>query len=424
MLENYEQPLLGACLTNHTALLVASSRLNYDDFQSLEHQVIWQTMQDYLADADNFDQTDLLMRVANKAANSGYIASLLSGHYSVSNLETYINNVLNASIMMQLSNVLVEYNSVINEKNPDDIATDKIAELQTKLLQLSTKATRKDKETDIYSIMKSLNEQMTEIEINPEAMYIPCGFEALDELIDGYRPGTFNVIGARPGVGKTALGLNITQNMVFNLKQKGLFISLEMSANDVLSRLISSFSSIPYKNILNAQLNDYEADRFAKCTKVFKEHSHLLNIVDENCDTIETLKLLVAKQMQLAPVRFVVVDYLGLLKSKTKTNSKYEEVSYISRELKMMAMQHKIVVICLAQLNRGSNQRMDNKVYMSDLRDSGSIEQDADTVLLIQKDKQEFVTNFNLAKNRRGETGEFELLFKGQYVKFVQEVSG
>lgn len=265
---------------------------------------------------------------------------------------------------------------------------------------------------------------------------IPTGFASLDAKIDGFRKTELVIIGARPGVGKTVLGVNIAYNMAKD-KKNVLFCSLEMGKVELHERLLKSITKI--NNYKNMSQEDFE--KIIKTSNAIKERLPL-TIYDKPGMTIENI-IYKAKQ---GKYDVIVVDHLSILRSVQKFKSRYEEVSYLSSRLKVLARETNSPVICLCQLNRALEGREIKAPNMSDLRDSGSIEQDADLIFFIYrpeyhlKDKEPDDKDSDayykweeemqkvrgkacliLAKNRRGYTGRFNLRFDGANYTFYEE---
>lgn len=265
---------------------------------------------------------------------------------------------------------------------------------------------------------------------------IPTGFAAVDAKIDGFRKTELIIIGARPGVGKTVLGVNIAYNMAKD-KKNVLFCSLEMGKVELHERLLKSITKI--NNYKNMSQEDFE--KIIKTSNAIKERLPL-TIYDKPGMTIENI-IYKAKQ---GKYDVIVVDHLSILRSVQKFKSRYEEVSYLSSRLKVLARETNSPVICLCQLSRALEGREIKAPNMSDLRDSGSIEQDADLIFFIYrpeyhlKDKEPDDKDSDayykweeemqkvrgkacliLAKNRRGYTGRFNLRFDGANYTFYEE---
>lgn len=246
--------------------------------------------------------------------------------------------------------------------------------------------------------------------------YLSSPWKVLDAAIQGFRPGAMYVIGARPGVGKTVVGLQIA----YHLSHQGAvsFHSLEMSKAELLNRLYAMTSSVYLGNIEKGRLNDYDWKALAEAKNELAASN--LVVIDKGGQTINDIRAHARTLQQNGGLKAIVVDYLGLIRDTIPGRKRYEAVSEFSVALKTMARDFEVPVIALAQLNRQSEGRLDKMPQLSDLRDSGAIEQDADVVMLLsrhrrEKDREFEMTGFTIdvAKNRHGITGELDLVFNG-----------
>ena len=240
--------------------------------------------------------------------------------------------------------------------------------------------------------------------------FVPSGFHSLDSILGGgFLRGGLYIIGARPAVGKTTLAINIADQISGNV----LFASLEMSEESVTAKQFSRRTGIPASQILTGEGGDELWEKIAMATGAVETSGVYLN---SRYDLTPAQLRLLAQD--IPDLRAVIVDYLGLILPATPCASTYERVSAVSRELKRMALQLNVPVICLAQLSRGVESRDDKRPRLSDLRDSGAIEQDADSVMFLYRDDYytgnadggPSVVELDVAKNRHGSTGKIELL--------------
>lgn len=252
--------------------------------------------------------------------------------------------------------------------------------------------------------------------LNQPRTYMLSPWKLLNSAIQGFRPGAMYVIGARPGVGKTVVGLQIA----YYLSHRGpvSFHSLEMSKTELMNRLYSMTSSVYLGNIEKGKLSDYDWKRLAEAKDELACSN--LAIIDKGGQTINDIRAHARTLQQNGGLNAIVVDYLGLIRDTVPGRKRYEAVTEYSVALKTMAREFEVPVIALAQLNRNSEGRLDKTPQLSDLRDSGAIEQDADVVMLLsryqrQSDRDFEMTGFTIdvAKNRHGITGEIDLLFNG-----------
>lgn len=246
--------------------------------------------------------------------------------------------------------------------------------------------------------------------------YMPSPWKLLNNAIQGFRPGALYVIGARPGIGKTVVGLQLA----YHLSKLGpvSFHSLEMSKDELLNRIYAMTASVYLGNIDKGKLSEYDWKALAEAKEEIATSN--LVVIDKSGQTINDIRGH-ARTLQLnGGLKAIVVDYLGLIRDTIPNRKRYEAVSEFSVALKNMARDFEVPVIALAQLNRQSEGRTDKTPMLSDLRDSGAIEQDADVVMLLhrhklQNDREWERSGFviDVAKNRHGVTGELDLIFNG-----------
>lgn len=265
---------------------------------------------------------------------------------------------------------------------------------------------------------------------------VPTGIADIDAMTGGFTGGQLVIIGARPGVGKSALVINMAMNAAIK-GFSGLIISREMNSDEILTRMVARISGVDSMNISRRNLQAEDFERMGQC---YEEISKLRLEINTRADSPMQIRRAATAMRNHGGLDFIVVDYLGLLRSDTDTRSRYEAVSDISRALKTMAMDLDIPVIALAQLNRSSEVSEYGKVSsrmptLADFRDSGSIEQDANICMLLWcppdknndtadawemcKTKGCALVQVNLAKNRQGRTGVFNLAFDKSHMRFV-----
>ncbi len=267
---------------------------------------------------------------------------------------------------------------------------------------------------------------------SPESEYykgIPTGIGALDSTITGLNRSDLIILAARPGMGKTSFALNIARHVSVKCKRRVAFFSLEMSKEQLASRLLSTEGLIPGTKLRTGKLSDEEWGRLIEAGDVLNKADMY---VDDNSNiSVPEIK---AKLRRLKSVDLVIIDYLQLMKPSRPINNHVQEVSEITRNLKILAKEFHVPVITLSQLSRASEQRAEHKPQLSDLRDSGSIEQDADIVLFLYRedyyrDKGDQTPSETansgeciIAKNRHGETRSVPLHWQGEFMRFTSEV--
>jgi replicative DNA helicase len=254
---------------------------------------------------------------------------------------------------------------------------------------------------------------------------IKTGFKTIDNRLNGFKDGDLIVVAGRPGMGKTTWALNIATNNILNGKTVLVF-SLEMTNEQLIKKIISSESGLSMKSLLTGNLTASEWNKFNSIEETLSASS--LYVYDKSPITIETLVNKTKAIQSIKDIDLIVVDYLQLLmtsnKAPSNSDSRAASMTYISNLLKGLAKDVGCPVISLSQLNRGVEARVDKRPVLSDLRDSGSIEQDADMVIMLYREEYYDSLNTGLAevivrKNRLGETGDFNLAFDGATSKFL-----
>ena len=259
---------------------------------------------------------------------------------------------------------------------------------------------------------------------------IESGFIDLDKKISGLNPSSLIILAARPAMGKSAFVLNIAEYVAMHDKVPVMIFSLEMSKEEIANRMLASESEVDSMKIKNG--NDLTSEDWLKLGQASGRLSDIPLYIDDTPGlTSAELRAKCRKAKLEKNIGLVIIDYLQLMESKTKSPSRQQEISEISRSLKILAKELQIPVIALSQLSRATESRTDHKPMLSDLRESGAIEQDADIVMFIHREdyynpetEKKNIAEIIIAKNRSGETGTVELAWLGQYTKFANLYRG
>jgi replicative DNA helicase len=253
---------------------------------------------------------------------------------------------------------------------------------------------------------------------------VPTGFADLDKLTNGLHPGQMIVVAARPAIGKSTLGIDIARSASIKHGLTSAIFSLEMSRNEIAMRLLSAEASIALNHLRSGTMSDADWQKLARKMSAVSEAP--LFIDDSPNMTMMEIRAKCRRLKQRHDLRLVIIDYLQLMSSGKKVESRQQEVSEFSRALKLLAKELEVPVIAISQLNRGPEQRTDKRPMMSDLRESGSIEQDADMVILLHREDayerespRAGEADFILAKHRNGPTANITVAFQGHYSRFV-----
>lgn len=423
-----EQSLLGAVLIDPASLNEIAALMKGEDFYLEEHKQIYLAMQElFLAnrEIDVVTLIDMLVTrgVYDKAGGEDYIRTLSEAVPDALNIKDYARIVKEKSILRQLISAAGEISeSAYSEQESVASILDHAENLIFKIAQgRDTQNFR-----HIREVLQDVYGHLQELRTNAEATQgTKTGFSLLDRVLAGIGKSDLVLIGARPGMGKTSFALNIATNVAKQTKKAVCIFSLEMSAEQLVNRVLAS----------EALVNSY-ALRTGELTPEDWEHLAVASGELSGCDILiddtsgMTVTAMKAKLRRVQNLGLVVIDYLGLMQGDRHNDNRVQEVSEISRSLKIMAKELMVPVICCAQLSRGPESRTDKKPMLSDLRDSGAIEQDADTVIFLYRseyyktdetanNQTTSIAEVIIAKNRHGSTGNVPMGWNGQYTKFL-----
>lgn len=420
-----ESAVIGAVLLNNEIGLRVTDILRYTDFYKPANQHIFKIIGEYIADYKNVDLTILYDELRNRqeldlVGGAAYVSSLVDSVASSANAEYYAQIVKEKSLMRDLSiachQILNDVYGDIPHNHPDreDMlarhAEEILEDAEKQIFQVAEKRARSD-----YSSIKDIvKDVFTKIEEwgDRKARYtgIPTGFVQLDDYTSGFQPTDLVIVAARPSVGKTTLSLNIMQHVALKEKKPVAFFSLEMSKNQVVQNMLCSVAGVDAHQLRRGMLpNESRSDLVKAAGKL----SEAKIFIDEDIGSLMDLKLRARRLKSRENIELLVIDYLQLLRADRRRDNRQTEVADISRGLKLLAKDLQIPIIALSQLNRGVEDRGDSRPKLSDLRESGAIEQDADVVILLWRDFNEEVkfgenppatvpAYLNLAKQRNG----------------------
>ena len=407
-----EQSVLGSVFVDQSVLRSLSDKLESDDFYTYRHKVIYTAMVELFQEDIEVDYTTLSNKLENKnllndAGGIDYILGLINSVPSIANLSNYINIVRDKSITRRIMDAC---RKIIEDGFTNDDAITFVDNSEKTIFDIA----KERRTTDFVKIGEVAEEviQKTESAKNNAGKLtgLDTGFYELNDYTLGLQPSELMIIAARPSMGKSAFALNIAANVAKNPgKPYVAFFSLEMGSDQLVSRMLSAESRIHSTNIRTGDLSPVQWQQIS----LAKENLSALNILFDDSGTVKVtdLRQKCRKLAQEKKLDLVVIDYLQLL-SGTRTENRVQEVSEISRVLKEMARELKIPVIALSQLSRAVERREDKIPIMADLRDSGSIEQDADIILFLYRDdyytkeksEKPNTVEIVIAKNRSGAT--------------------
>ncbi len=421
-----EEAVVGAVLINPEAYYDVAQFLAADDFYIHRHQWIWEAytrLHEQRIPTDLLTLSEELDRMGQLAeiGGSAYLTSLVNQVPSSLNAESYGRIVEGHSIRRKM---IVAANKIAalaySEENMIDTVMN---EAEKAVFNVSERRLKHDLQP-ISSVLSDYYDRIDELAKRPEdIMGVPTGFIDLDRMLNGLNPSDLLIIAGRPGQGKTGFLLSIAKNAALTHKKKVAIFSLEMSNEQVVQRLISNETGIDSQRLRSGKLTEQEWPLFTHSIEVFSDTKLFLD--DTPAITPMQLRTKCRRLHMEHGLDLIVVDYLQLMGGDTRNDNRVQEVSYISRNLKILARELNVPVLTAAQLSRAVEQRTDKRPVLSDLRESGSLEQDADIVMFIyrpdqyEKDSDKHnVAEIIIAKHRNGPVGSVELVFRGALTKF------
>ncbi len=431
-----EQALLGAIIINPNCFDKVGGIITVDDFYLDEHKHIYSALLKMFVESKTVDTVTLVNRIVeegdrDEAGSIQYISQLANSVPSVANVKDYARIVKEKSLLRELINICDNISQdAYNEDSPVKTIIDSA---EQRIFDLTHDNETKDFR-HIRDVLQNVYQDIETLSETGGALTgLKTGFSALDNVIIQMGKGDFIILGARPGMGKTSFAMNIATNVAKNSGKAVCIFSLEMSAEQLVSRMLSSEALIDSKKIRTGQL---ESEDWENIAGVISSLSGCEIYIDDTSQiSVAEMK---SKLRRIKNLGLVVIDYLGLMQTTLNTDNRAQAVGEISRNLKIMAKDLGIPIICCAQLNRGTEGRTgeNKKPTLADLRDSGSIEQDADIVIFLYRD--EYYKNISgasndkdnfqsssvntaeviVAKNRHGSVKSVTMGFIGQFTKF------
>ena len=426
-----EQSVLGSAFYSKEALQKICDELDREDFYVESHILIYDVLKELNDQGTPIDITIESDRLENNktltsVGNIDYLIEIINSVPNAANVDYYIKIVHEKSILRRLIKVS---NDISNTSyTSDEPVVDILDNAESKILDV----VKKRRTTEFKSIQDVVFKAQSDLEMlsenKNEITGLATGFYELDKLTSGLHENEFIIIAARPAMGKTAFALNMATNIAKHTKKSVAMFTLEMSAEQLVNRMLSSLGQIDYSKFRNGNFDNNDWKKLSEGVSQLADTN--IKIDDTPGITVSDIR---SKCRRLAASKeglaLVVIDYLQLISGSARNaNNRQQEVSEISRSLKMMALELHVPVIALAQLSRAVEGRPDKRPIMSDLRESGSIEQDADIVSFLYRDdyynkeaiqSDVSISEFIIGKNRSGPTKTIEFLFKGNTVTFA-----
>lgn len=436
ILNEAEQSVLAIALKSPNALPDILINLSHDDFFSGSHKLIFQAIEELQIENQEVSEITVADWLENqgklaKAGNTSYIFAVAAKYYSDENVDSYIKIVHEQSAERQLKGLI---NEVSNLTKTSNNMREVLETAQTKLLEIDFELKRNDT-TKIGDSAQNVLTKLKKLASSKERLTgITTGFAELDRVTAGLQAQDFIILAARPSMGKTAFALNLAYNATSDPKQKAkngvVIFSLEMPGDQLTQRILSMMTEVEGDKLRHGQGIQKEEWKELGLAKDALDHTRIF-IDDTPGITVQQIQSKLHKLKRDENVNLCIIDYLQLITTPgSNGNDRQNEISTISRQLKRIARDLGITIICLSQLSRSVEKREDKRPIMSDLRDSGAIEQDADIIMfLYRKDYYSHAsdelpsevspTNLIIAKHRNGATQDIELSFLKKYGKFI-----
>ncbi|MBR5479115.1 MAG: replicative DNA helicase [Clostridia bacterium] len=424
-----EQSVLGAMLIDASCISVVVEILRPEDFFMTQNRHIFETIYSMFTLNETIDAVTVLNKLevrglADAAGGKRYLLELMDITPTAANVKLYVKIVKDKATLRALGEVSGEISNLV-------ISGEGEANEIVEVAEQKIYAIRNSKEhkglASISSVIMNVYDQLDVLAKNQgKVPGVSSGFRSIDNTLNGFNNSDLIILAARPAMGKTSLALNLAINGAKTSGKAVVIFSLEMSNEQLAMRLISSESFVDSKKLRTGMLSD---DEWVSIAHAASELSKLKMFLDDTSDiTVPEMK---AKCRRLGDeLGMIVIDYLQLMSMGKHSDNRVQEISAISRSLKIMAKELGVPVLCLSQLSRGPENRKDNdrKPRLADLRETGAIEQDADIVLFIYRDdyytKEESekpgIADIIVAKNRHGEVGEIELHWDGAHTRFTE----
>jgi len=422
-----ERSVLGSMLLSKDAIGEVTEQIRGVDFYQPAHETIFEAVLDLFGRGEPADMITVSAELQRRGellriGGGPYLHDLVSGVPIAANASYYASIVREKAILRRLVNAgtKIAQMGYAGEGEVDDT----VDRAQAEVYAITEKRSSEDY-APLSDIMQGTLDEIEAISNHDGSMRgVPTGFTDLDELTNGLQSGQMIIVAGRPGSGKSTLGLDFCRAASIHNNLTSAIFSLEMGRTEITMRLLSAESKVPLNHIRNGPMSE---DDWQKLARKMGEVSSAPMFIDDSPNmTMMEIRAKARRLKQRHDLRLIVIDYLQLMSSGKKVESRQVEVSEFSRQIKLLAKELEIPIVALAQLNRGSEQRSDKKPMVSDLRESGSLEQDADIVMLVHREdmyekesSRPGEADIIVGKHRNGPTRDVTVLFQGHYSRFV-----
>ena len=426
-----EQHVIGGLLIEASAFDEVADVVTASDFYRPDHRVIFEAIAALVSDgipcditlvSEHLERNGRLEHVGGLA----YLGTIARDTPSAANIRHYAGIVHERSLLRRLGKAGADISTSIFS-NDGETAKELVSKAESAVFSIAEDGARGSGAVQIGNVIHSVLEEIDERQQNPDKLAgLPTGFIDFDRLTGGLRPGDLVVVAGRPAMGKTTLAVNMGEYAALksNIKAPVAIFSMEMPTDQLVTRMLSSVGGVPLNSLRNGRVADNDWDRIMSATSQLKEAKIL---IDETpgLSPME-LRARARRLKREHGLGLIIVDYIQLMQVPGYRENRTNEVGEITRGLKIMAKELSVPVIALSQLNRSVEQRENKRPVMADLRESGSIEQDADMILMIYREEvydknttKQGIAEIGVVKHRNGEIGSFNLTFQGQFSRFA-----
>jgi len=422
-----EQAVLGAILLDKDSLITVTEIISADDFYRAAHQKIFRAMSDLSEIGEPVDLVTITAELQKKSlleevGGVSYLTDLANSVPTAANAEYYSKIVEEKAILRKLIRVATEIAST-GYTASEDVGS-LIGDAEKRILEISQKRSN-DGFIPIKSVLMETIDRLEYLHHHKgEITGIPSGFTDLDKMTSGFQKSDLIILAARPSVGKTAFALNVGQNVAARAKQPVAIFSLEMSASQLVQRMISAEGNLDAHKMRTGSLEEQDWEKLTMAMSTLSEAPVFID--DTPGITVYDIRAKCRRLKAEHGLGLILIDYLQLIHGRGKSDNRQQEISEISRMLKGIARELDVPIIALSQLSRAVEQRQDKRPMLSDIRESGSIEQDADIVAFLYRDdyynpetEKQNIIEIIIAKQRNGPVGKVELVFLKNFNKFV-----
>jgi replicative DNA helicase len=427
-----EMSVLGSMLISKDAIAEVVESVRGADFYRPVHETIYDAMIDLYGRGEPVDPITTTAELQRRGelvrvGGAPYLHTLSASVPIAANAGYYAEIVRDKAILRRLvdAGTRIAQMGYTGEGRIDDV----VDRAQAEVYQVTDQRSSEDY-APLSAILEGVYDEIEAINNHDGSMIgVPSGFADLDELTNGFQPGQMVIVAARPAAGKSTLALDFCRAAAVHHQMSSVIFSLEMTRSEITMRLLSAEGRIPLNSLRNGNMNEDDWTRLAQL--MGKLSAAPLFIDDSPNMTMMEIRAKARRLKQRHNLRLIIIDYMQLMTSGKKVESRQVEVSEFSRQIKLLAKELEIPVIALSQLNRGPEQRSDKRPMLSDLRESGSLEQDADMVVLLHREdmyERESTrpgeADLIVAKHRNGPTRDVTVAFQGHYSRFVDMAVG